>query len=114
MNIYKYTYIHKKRNTTIYTGWLGTIVAPFTYEFLPQLFFDENFQTPSPSIESYTILRVSISAKVLSVYKERAHLNRPKEFLDEEPLDNSGLPCVQTCIHIHYNVDYLILTNVTL
>lgn len=71
MNIYKYTYIHKKRNTTIYTGWLGTIVAPFTYEFLPQLFFDENFQTPSPSVESHTILRVSISGNCLFTKKER-------------------------------------------
>lgn len=115
--IYKYTYIHKKGTLQYIRGGseLSSLLSPTNFPsaiFLSRFF--NIFKSPLSSIE-YLRNSQSINFHELFLFnKERAHLNRPKEFRDEEPLDNSGSPCVQTCIHIHYNVDYLILRNVTL
>lgn len=37
--------------------------------------------------------------------------NRNEGFPDERGWHNSGIPCIHTCIHIHYSVDYLILLH---
>lgn len=47
----------------------------------------------------------------LLIKKKRSISNQSKNSRMKEGYYNSGIPCIHTCIHIHYSVGYLILPH---